>query len=79
MSKFPCSTLPFRTEIARQRFQQAQLRAAEETLRLAADVRRTYFRAVAANELVGLLTEAYALRRYAAELERRRHELVGDE
>src|ERR1700687_4950577 len=30
------STLPFRSEIARQRFQQAQLRAAEETLRLAA-------------------------------------------
>jgi chloride channel protein, CIC family len=29
--------------------------------------------------VMGLLTEAYALRRYAAELERRRHELVGDE
>jgi chloride channel protein, CIC family len=29
--------------------------------------------------VIGLLTEAYALRRYAAELERRRHELVGDE
>src|SRR3981189_1957744 len=28
------STLPFRSEIARQRFQKAQLRAAEETLRL---------------------------------------------
>jgi outer membrane protein TolC len=52
------STLPFRSEIARQRFQQAQLRAAEETLRLAADVRRAYFHAVAANELVGLLTDA---------------------
>ncbi len=52
------ATLPFRTEIARQRFQKAQLRAAEETLRTAADVRRTYYRAVAANELVGLLTDA---------------------
>src|SRR3977135_859403 len=52
------STLPFRTEIARQRFQQAQLRAAEETLRQAAEVRRTDFRAVAANELVGLLNDA---------------------
>ena len=52
------STLPFRSDIARQRFQQAQLRAAEETLRLAAEVRRAYFRAVAANELVGLLTDA---------------------
>ena len=29
--------------------------------------------------VLGLLTEAYALRRYAAELERRRQELVGDE
>ncbi len=29
--------------------------------------------------VIGLLTEAYALRRYAAELERRRQELVGDE
>jgi len=29
--------------------------------------------------VIGLLTEAYALRRYAAELERRRQELVGEE
>jgi chloride channel protein, CIC family len=29
--------------------------------------------------VIGLLTEAYALRRYAAELERRRKELIGDE
>jgi CIC family chloride channel protein len=29
--------------------------------------------------VIGLLTEAYALRRYAAELERRRPELVGEE
>src|ERR1700736_4377882 len=62
------STLPFRSEIARQRFQQAQLRAAEETLRLAADVRRTYFRAVAANELVGLLTEAKSTAESTAQL-----------
>lgn len=51
------ATLPFRSEIARQRFQQAQLRAAEDTLRLAAEVRRAYYRAVAANELVGLLKD----------------------
>jgi outer membrane protein TolC len=62
------STLPFRSEIARQRFQQAQLRAAQETLRLAADVRRTYFRAVAANELVGLLTDAKATAESTAQL-----------
>jgi CIC family chloride channel protein len=29
--------------------------------------------------VIGLLTEAYALRRYAVELERRRQELVGEE
>ena len=29
--------------------------------------------------VIGLLTEADAVRRYAGELERRRHELVGDE
>jgi CIC family chloride channel protein len=29
--------------------------------------------------VIGLLTEAYALRRYATELERRRRELIGDE
>jgi chloride channel protein, CIC family len=28
--------------------------------------------------VIGLLTEAYALRRYSEELERRRRELVGD-
>jgi outer membrane protein TolC len=62
------STLPFRSEIARQRFQKAQLRAAEETLRLAADVRRAYFRAVAANELVGLLTDARSTAEATAQL-----------
>lgn len=62
------ATLPFRSEIARQRFQQAQLRAAEDTLRLAADVRRAYYRAVAANELVGLLTDAKATAESTAQL-----------
>src|SRR5215831_11828569 len=52
------ATLPFRSDIARERFRQAQLKAALETLRLAADVRRAYSRAVAANEMVGLLTDA---------------------
>src|ERR1700730_2645199 len=62
------STLPFRSEIARQRFQEAHLRAAEETLRLAAEVRRTYFRAVAANELAGLLTDAKSTAESTAQL-----------
>ena len=62
------STLPFRSEIARQRFQRAQLRAAEETLRLAAEVRRTYFRAVAANELAELLNDAKTTAESTAQL-----------
>src|SRR5216683_5230301 len=62
------ATLPFRSEIAQQRFHKAQLRAAEETLRLAADVRRAYYRAVAANELVGLLTEAKSTAESTAQL-----------
>src|SRR6266851_4758403 len=43
-------------------------RAAEETLRLAAEVRRTYFRAVAANELVGLLTDTKSTAESTAQL-----------
>src|SRR5712671_1831882 len=62
------ATLPFRSEIARQRFQKAQLRAAEETLRLAADVRRAYYRTVAANELVDLLTDAKSTAESTAQL-----------
>ncbi|CEG10686.1 efflux transporter, outer membrane factor (OMF) lipoprotein, NodT family [Afipia felis] len=62
------ATLPFRSEIAKQRFRQAQLRAALETLRLAADVRRAYYRAVAANELVGFLSRAKATAESIAQL-----------
>ena len=62
------ATLPFRSEIARERFRQAQLRAALETLRLAAEVRRGYFRTVAANEMVGLLSEAKSTAESTAQL-----------
>jgi len=62
------ATLPFRSDIARDRFRQAQLKAALETLRLAANVRRAYFRAVAANEMVGLLTDAKSTAETAAQL-----------
>jgi outer membrane protein TolC len=62
------ATLPFRSEIARERFRQAQLRAALETLRLAAEVRRVYFRTVAANEMVGLLTDAKSTAEATAQL-----------
>ncbi|KQW18028.1 copper resistance protein [Afipia sp. Root123D2] len=62
------ATLPFRSEIAKRRFHQAQLRAALETLRLASDVRRSYYRAVGANEMVGLLTDAKSTAEATAKL-----------
>ena len=62
---------PFRSDIERDRFRQAQLKAALETLRLAAEVRRAYFRAVAANELVGLLTDAKSTAEATAQLARK--------
>ena len=42
------ATWPARSKLAGIRFEQAELRAAEETLRLAAETRRAYIRAVAA-------------------------------
>jgi outer membrane protein TolC len=62
------ATLPFRTEIARERFKQAQLRAALVTLQLAADVRRTYYQAVATRELAALLTDAQSTAEATARL-----------
>jgi outer membrane protein TolC len=62
------TTLPFRTDIARERFRKAQLRAAEETLRLAAEVRQAYYRTVAANELAALLSDAQATAESTARL-----------
>ena len=65
------ATLPFRTEIARERFQQAQLRAALATLQLAAEVRRTYYAAVGGRELTALLTDAQATAESTAQLARK--------
>ena len=52
------ATLPARSEIAADRFHQAQLVAALETLRVAAEARRAFYRAVAAQETVDLFTQA---------------------
>ena len=52
------ATLPVRSEIAATRFHQAQLRAAEETLRVAHETRRAFYRAVAARELEAFLAES---------------------
>jgi outer membrane protein TolC len=51
------AALPAASEIATTRFHQAQLRAAEDTLRIAAQTRRAYYRAVAAREFVDYLMQ----------------------
>jgi outer membrane protein TolC len=65
------ATLPARAEIAADQFRAAQLRAAEETLRVAADTRRNYYRAVAARALAAFLTQANAAAEAAAKLARK--------
>ena len=52
------ATLPARAEIAAERFHQAQMRAALETLRVGFETRRAYYRAVAAQELAASLAQA---------------------
>jgi outer membrane protein TolC len=61
-------TLPARKEIAEDQFRQAQLKAAEATLRLAADTRRAYYGAVAAGSLVGFLEKSRMSAETGAEL-----------
>jgi len=65
------ATLPFRTEIARERFRQAQLRAALATVQLAVEVRRAYYAAVGARELTALLAGAQATAESTAQLARK--------
>jgi outer membrane protein TolC len=52
------ATWPARSKLAGVRFEQAELRAAEETLRLAAETRRAYIRAVAARQILAALDAA---------------------
>jgi outer membrane protein TolC len=65
------ATLPARTEIAGERFRQAQLRAAAATLRVAAETRRAYYRSIAAVEMAGFLDQAVATAETASELAKR--------
>ena len=51
-------TLPRRREIAEARFQQAQARAVDTTLRVAMEAARAYYRAVAANEALRFLEQS---------------------
>jgi outer membrane protein TolC len=62
------ATLPARSETARLRFNQAQLIAGLETLRVAAVARRAYYRAVAARELVDVFRQAQSAADTASEL-----------
>src|SRR5262249_2353892 len=59
------TTLPARSEIAAERFHQAQLRAAEETLCVAHEARRAYYRA---RELIHFLTESQSAAEAATKL-----------
>lgn len=65
------ATLPTRAEIAADRFRQAQLRAAEETLRVAAETRRAYYNTVAARDLAGFLVQAKSAAETATKLAHR--------
>ncbi len=65
------ATLPARSEIAADRFRQAQLAASLETLRVAAEARRSYVRAVAARQQTGLLEQANAAAATTTELAKR--------
>jgi outer membrane protein TolC len=65
------ATLPARSEIAGERFRQAQLRAAAATLRVAAETRRAYYRSIAAVEIAGFLDQAVATAQTASELAKR--------
>jgi len=71
------ATLPARAEIARDQFGAAQLRTAEAVLRLAADTRRQYYRAAAANAQVTFYEQAKASADAASELFKRLGESGG--
>jgi outer membrane protein TolC len=65
------ATLPARADIAADRFRQAQLQAASETLRIASEARRAFYRAVAAQALAAFLAQARETGESAAELAKR--------
>lgn len=65
------ATLPARADVAADRFRQAQLMAAGETVRIALETRRAYHRAVAARQLAGFFREAETAAQAAVELAKR--------
>ncbi len=65
---FELATLPARAAIAQQQFRAAQFRTAEAVLRLAAETRREYYRALAANQQVAFMQQALGTAETASEL-----------
>ena len=65
------ATLPVRADIASERFRQAQLQAAAETIRIGTETRRAWVHAVAARALAGFLVQAQMSAQAASDLSRR--------
>jgi outer membrane protein TolC len=64
-------TMPVRRDIEERRFEQARLQAAAQAVRLAADTRRAYFRAVAAAQAAQYMEQVATAAETSAELARR--------
>ncbi len=64
-------TLPMRKAVEQRRFEQAQLQAALQAVRLASDTRRAYFQALAAEQSLAYLRQAALAAEASAELAQR--------
>ena len=64
-------TLPMRKAVEQRRFEQAQLQAALQAVRLASDTRRAYFQALAAEQSLAYLRQAVLAAEASAELAQR--------
>ncbi len=64
-------TLPMRKAVEQRRFEQAQLQAALQAVRLAADTRRAYFQTLAAEQSLAYLRQAALASEASAELAQR--------
>ena len=65
------ATLPVRADIATDRFQQAQLQAVAETLRVAIETRQAWVQAVSARALANFLVQSQSSAEAAADLSKR--------
>lgn len=68
ISVLSLATLPLRADIATDRFRQAQLRAASETISVANETRRAFVEAVSARALADFLAQAQTSAQAAADL-----------